>query len=218
MGFKHPELFISDPRSVQKPQQPPPPEVIKIQADAQTDKAKIESNEKQRAFDAQTQKTLAEIQAQTQIYIAQMNNAAKAELEQMRLQSEAQNKIFEAQQQVGIKQLDHQHETGMVERTTKEAAEEKADSAVTEREVKIIEHTAAAQAQTSQIVGAVGQQIVSVLSQFGNLIAGIQQTLAQQTMLQKAQLDHSMKPKVVSIGSVKKGDDGQITGATISGQ
>tara|TARA_R110000868_G_scaffold411276_1_gene702635 strand:+ start:816 stop:3293 length:2478 start_codon:yes stop_codon:yes gene_type:complete len=216
MGFKHPELFISDPKTIQKPQLPPPPEIVKIQTDAQIDQAKIQSNEKQRMLDAQIQKSLAELNSQTQMQIAKMNNDAKVQIEQMNIQAKAQSDIFNANKDVGIKQLDHSHEMNVADRTTMETAKEKADEVVSEREVNIIAHTAQAQEQTMQIVGTIGQELVQVIAQFGQMIGGIQQTLTAQTMLQQRELEKKEQPRMVNISGIKKDDNGMITGATIN--
>ncbi len=121
MGFKHPELFISDPQNVQPPPQMPPPEIIRIQTDAQIDQARIQSNEKQRMLDAHLQKFIAEMQSQTQVAIAKMNNDAKERIEQMSINAKAQSDIFNANTTVGIKQLDHQHNAEMAEKTASQS-------------------------------------------------------------------------------------------------
>ncbi len=109
MGYKHPELFISDPKNVQKPPPQPNPEMVKIQMEAQADQAKIQSNEKLRAFDAQTQKELAQISSNTTVTVAHINGEAKKEIEKMRISADAQNTLFNARQQEGLKHLEHQH-------------------------------------------------------------------------------------------------------------
>jgi hypothetical protein len=228
MGFKHPEMFISDPASVKPPPPPPNPDLIKIQTEAQIDQAKIQSNEKQRALDAQVQKSLAEINAQTQIYITQLNNQAKEQIEKMKIAADAQNAVFSANQQAGIKQLDHQHEMTLAEREVREAKTEgvsydketgyagkvmavkqDADRVLGEHSAALISQNDARQAQHTQVmaqtVGAVGQQLASSLGQFAQMLSGIQRLLAEK-----------QKAKVINISNVKKDDRGNITGATIN--
>jgi len=96
MGFKHPDLFITDPAQVQKPPPQPNPDMIKIQAEAQEAQAKIKSNETIRQFDAQTQKEVEGIKSQTLIAIEQMRIAAQESLKKMELHHQEQLAIFEA--------------------------------------------------------------------------------------------------------------------------
>jgi len=94
MGFKHPDIFITDPAEVQKPQPAPDPEMIKIQqADAEA-KMKIQSNERIRQFDAQTQKEVETIKANTQIQIAQMDAQAKEKIADKQIAADMQIAIY----------------------------------------------------------------------------------------------------------------------------
>ncbi len=101
MGFKHPDLFITDPAQVQKPPPQPNPDMIKLQAEAQEAQAKIQSNEKIRQFDAQTQKEVESIKSQTLIAIEQMRIAAQESLKKMELHHQEQLAIFEANNEQG---------------------------------------------------------------------------------------------------------------------
>lgn len=234
MGFKHPELFISDPDSVQKPPDMPPPEIIKIQTEAQIDQAKIQSNQQMRQFDAQTQKSLAELNAQVQLAIAKLNNDAKLQIEQMNINAKAQADIFNANTTVGIKQLDHQHESELAQKQPKKSVDlvaeesgatnyalkvselrEGAEAMLGEQAQMMIQHTAQQQAQTAQAVAGIGQQLIQVLANFSQSVDAIQQNLAVQTQIQAKQLEQSTKPKVVNVGNVKTDEKGLITGATI---
>lgn len=94
MGFKHPDLFITNPEGVQKPPPAPNPDLIRIEAETKINQEKIQSNEKQRAFDAETQKAIESTKAQALIQIAAMDNANKKEIEQMRITAESQLHIF----------------------------------------------------------------------------------------------------------------------------
>lgn len=100
MGFKHPELFVSDPASIppEAKQKPPPPELIKIQADSKEAQDKIASTEKIRGFDAETQKEIEAMKAHAQITMTQIQAQNQKEIEQMRMQHEAQLKVFETRQ------------------------------------------------------------------------------------------------------------------------
>ncbi len=100
MGFKHPNMFLtapaspSNPNGAKAPPPQPPPEIIKIQTEAQIDQAKIKSNEQQRMFDAQTQKEIESIKSQTLIAIADRDNQTKIAIEQMRQRHEAELAVF----------------------------------------------------------------------------------------------------------------------------
>ncbi len=96
MGFKHPEIFVSDPKTVEKPQPQPDPAMMKIQAESEADKAKIQSNQQTRMFDAQTQKELAQFTSNAQMQLAQLAAQTQKELEQMRSQHQSQMEMFKA--------------------------------------------------------------------------------------------------------------------------
>lgn len=106
MGFKHPEIFVSDPATVQKPPPQPNPDLIKIQAETKTDEAKLKSNEQIRLFDAQTQKELEGIKSQTQIAIAQLNAATQKEIAQLKISADGQLEIFKANKPQDQSQLE----------------------------------------------------------------------------------------------------------------
>lgn len=97
MGFKHPELFVTDPEKVppQAKQPRPDPAAMKVQADAQEGQAKLQQNQQKMTVDAKLQEMLAQIAAQTQLSIAQMNNENKVLIEQMRIEAAARMAVFE---------------------------------------------------------------------------------------------------------------------------
>lgn len=99
MGFKHPEMFVSDPKSVQKPPPQPNPEMVKIQQAHAEVQMKIQSNEKIRQFDAHTQKEVETIKANAMATIEQMRIQAQQFLEKMRLDHQSQLEIFKANSQ-----------------------------------------------------------------------------------------------------------------------
>ena len=106
MGFKHPDLFLTDPAKVQKPPPQPNPDMLKIQQADQESKAKIQSNEKIRQFDAQTSKELEQIKAQTQLAIAQIDAATKQKIAEMQIASDAQIEIYKANQSLQGEEVD----------------------------------------------------------------------------------------------------------------
>ena len=94
MGFKHPEVFVSDPQTVQKPPPQPNPEMIKIQAEADLGKAKIQSNETVRQFDAHMQKEVEQLKIEGLLAVTRLQEETKKEIERMRLASQAQIEVF----------------------------------------------------------------------------------------------------------------------------
>jgi hypothetical protein len=94
MGFKHPELFLSDPRSVEKPKPQPDPALVKIQAETQIDDKKLETNKLIRQFDAETQKAMEAMRLESQERIVQFNAQTQKEIEAMRQSHAAQLAVF----------------------------------------------------------------------------------------------------------------------------
>lgn len=97
MGFKHPELFISDPASVppQSKQPPPNPDMIKIQAEAENDKQKNAIATGKAQLDAETAKAVEQIKAAAMERVALIDAQTKKEIEQMRIRADAELKIYE---------------------------------------------------------------------------------------------------------------------------
>lgn len=96
MGFKHPDMFITDPAQVQKPPPQPDPELLKIQQADTEAKMKIQSNEKIRLFDAGTQKEIETIKSQTQMQIVMLQEATKEKIARLQIAAEAQIEIYKA--------------------------------------------------------------------------------------------------------------------------
>ena len=109
MGFKHPELFVADPQTIppQAKQPPPPPEMIKIQAEAKSDADKLQQNGQLRQFDAQTQKELEHMKSQTQLAIAQITSQTQKELEMMRLNAQKDLQDMKCQHEARLKVYDN---------------------------------------------------------------------------------------------------------------
>jgi hypothetical protein len=96
MGFKHPEIFVSDPSSVQQPPPQPNPEMIKIQAEKDTDEKKIQSAQQTRVFDAQTQKEIESIKRETAVMLAQITADSNERLARAQMEHDARMKVFES--------------------------------------------------------------------------------------------------------------------------
>lgn len=91
MGFKHPELFVSDPKNVpEEAKRPPPnPDILKLQAEAENDKAKNALAEKKVLVDANVTEKVALIAAQASVTTAEIDAKAKKEIEAAKLNGEA---------------------------------------------------------------------------------------------------------------------------------
>jgi hypothetical protein len=98
MGFKHPELFITDPANAQKPPPQPNPDMLKLQQADKEIQMKIQSNEKIRQFDAQTKKELEQIKAQAMLAASQ-------------IQADKDKAIAHAQIQADYQLAVHKHNT-----------------------------------------------------------------------------------------------------------
>jgi len=97
MGFKHPELFITDPSSVppeaKKP--PPNPQMAKVMADSQIDAAKLQAAKEKDVLNSQTETAIAQMQTQVQWMIAQLEAATRKEIETMKINADGQLAVFD---------------------------------------------------------------------------------------------------------------------------
>jgi hypothetical protein len=100
MGFKNPELFITDPQLIppQAKQPPPDPAAMKVQADSQEGQAKLQFGQWKENINAKLMEMLEQIKAQTAIEIAKMDNASKERIALMDRQANAQIEVFKASQ------------------------------------------------------------------------------------------------------------------------
>lgn len=116
-GYKHVEEFITNPETVQPPEPPPNPDMIKEQAESQRVQMKLQADaqktvaqtDAERALEeirSQTQIAIAQIQAQTQLTIEQMRAATESQLVEKKIRSEAEMRIFEANKEATFKQAE----------------------------------------------------------------------------------------------------------------
>lgn len=231
MGFKHPELFVTDPSKIdpKKKQQPPDPAMVKAQLDAQTDKAKLQITAQSKQIDAKVMQGVEQIKSQTAIQIAAMDNATKKEIEQMKLSGQAQIAVFEKQHSLKEEtlQLSAQEqaleakaakvqlaEQGLAVKADLEGMADQHRTAIAtniaqQNEERIVQReqaiVAQMNAQVSEALGKVGQSINNLAPLLQQIAALNQQTVAE-----------LRKPKMVSVGGVQTDGDGRITGATVS--
>lgn len=98
LGFKDPQMFVSDPQAVQKPPPQPNPDIVKIEADAAEAKGKLEQNMQLRLLDAETTKEVEAIKSQTAIEVARIDAQSRERIADANRRHEAQLKVFEANQ------------------------------------------------------------------------------------------------------------------------
>jgi hypothetical protein len=222
MGFKHPELFISDPRNIppQAKQAPPNPDVIKIQAEAQGDKEKRQLEGWKEQFRADTEKALEQIRQQGAIAVAQLNNQTKERIEVMKIQANAQVAIHgdNTEQQVEAIALDaKRNEISAAE--TILALKKQLDTAVNQEKEKVsvdndarlADHTSALMKQVAEAGGGIVAQINDV----AQLLAGAANLLSQQVEQTRQSSDRKLKPRKFSIENAKTDEDGRLLGGEI---
>jgi hypothetical protein len=225
MGFKHPEIFVADPQTVKKPQPQPNPDLIKIQADAQTDQAKIQSTERIRQFDAQTNKELEEIKGRYAISIAQIQAQTQKEIAGLKTQADAQIEIFKGSHElekeaknVQLEKLELSYEKELLSLKKKlddfviSEKERVAKEEQSKAEDKLKEHKEEVKKSVSEDTSKVQQKIGDMSKMMDNLA----KMVAMQSENQKKFMETKAKPKVVKIGKLKTDDKGLITGAEIS--
>jgi hypothetical protein len=130
MGFKHPELFISDPETVppEAKQPPPNPDMVKIQAEAENDKQKNAIATGKAKLDSETEQAVEQIRQAGAERVERIRGETAKEVEQMRIRAEAERLIYEGNKEEKIKrmELDAQAEQARI------TAAAKPDSVVTQ--------------------------------------------------------------------------------------
>lgn len=222
MGFKHPDIFITDPSTVEKPEQPPDPAVLKIQAESENDKAKLQQNVQIRQFDAQTQRELAQIQAQTQLSIAQINDATKRAVEQARMDHETSmtvSKTGDASQQKGMELqvrelgVSYQEQLLSIKKQMDTMQQQHRDEGIAQVEGKQVD---IAQGVVTAITQAM-QQLSSALAQGQQQLLDAMEVARTENAQQTAQIVSAvLAPKNVSLSNVQFDDAGNVTGAQSS--
>lgn len=228
MGFKHPELFVTDPTKIdpKAKQKPPDPAMVKAQMDAQEGQAKLKFGAQKEQLNAQTEKEVETIKAQTSLSIAQMSNASAEKVAQMQIAAQAQLAVFEKNNEVQALGADAQLKreeaiaSAQLEREKatekakleRELAEAKMSLAVWEAQAKakLDSEVAQKQAETEHMKASVISEAAkgkTENAQMGKQHKEIMQTLGK--VIDK-------KPGKKKITFVKEGD--KIVGAEIDGE
>lgn len=223
MGFKHPELFISDPQKItpQAKQQPPNPDVVKIQAETSIDQAKLKFGQWKEQFTGDLLKSVEQIKAQVQLQIAAMDNASKKEIEQMKISADAQMGVFKQSGQSSNEaaQLDLKKiELGYAEQML--GLKKQFDTFVQQQQQALLTDsdakTAERERSTMEITSSSMKQVAKEVAGVAALLKAMQRILGDQMLVQQQTLEAIQKPKSVSIGNVQKDSSGQIVGATVT--
>lgn len=223
LGFKHPEMFVSDPASVQKPQPQMPPEVMKIQADTAEAQAKMKAAQEKAMFDAQQAEKLAKMAQETQLMLAQIQEQGKKEIEMMRQKHEAQMAVFESNGQNGEASKALEMKAMQISQDEQMLALKKQMDAIEAQykdQLRALADQAREQDDTHKEEQKAGvsamPQLAATLAGMAKAFDGLNQMIAQQIAVQSETLATMKKPKKVSIGDIQKNADGLITGANIS--
>lgn len=223
LGFKHPEMFVSDPASVQKPQPQMPPEVMKIQADTAEAQAKMKAAQEKAMFDAQQAEKLAKMAQETQLMLAQIQEQGKKEIEMMRQKHEAQMAVFESNGQNGEASKALEMKAMQISQDEQMLALKKQMDAIEAQykdQLRALADQAREQDDTHKEEQNAGvsamPQLAATLAGMAKAFDGLNQMIAQQIAVQSETLATMKKPKKVSIGDIQKNADGLITGANIS--
>lgn len=220
MGFKHPEMFISDPRNVQKPQPQMPPEVMKLQMDAKESQAKMQQAAQMRQFDAQTNKALEEMRQQTQITITQIQEQGKKELELMRQRHAAEMAVFENNSKNGEANNALELKAMQLAQDEQMLALKKEMDRINENYKNQLQAISDQQKMDSEKEDAEKPEkedsmVDDTLKMLSKLMIDLTAAVNDQKAIAQQTLDEMMKPKTVSIGGIKKDANGQIVGAEI---
>lgn len=221
MGFKHPEMFISDPRNVQKPQMPPPPELLKLQFDAKESQAKLQQAAQMRQFDAQTNKTLEEMRQQTQIAIAQIQERGKKEIELMRQRHAAEMAVFENNSKNGEANNSLELRAMQLSQDEQMLALKKEMDRINENYRNQLQalndqQKAEAESEKEEPPEKEDSMVQDTLKMLSKLMMDLTDAVKEQGRIAQETLEAMNKPRSVSIGGIKKDASGQIVGAEIT--
>lgn len=234
MGFKHPELFVTDPEKIdpKAKQQPPDPAIVKAQMDAQEGQAKLQFAAQKEQLAAQTEMGIAQLESQTAagaeklksdtaIRIAAMDNSTKKEIEQMKLSGNAEIAVFEKQHSLKEETLQLENKAIKVQNAEDIlSVKQNLDGiAANNKEVvaqnddaRLAQHTSA----LMQTVLSAGQAMSTQLTVVAQLLEQLNAQTANQARMQKEENAKALKPQSISIQNIKTDAAGRITGAEIN--
>lgn len=242
MGFKHPELFISDPEKIPAEAKKPPPDptIVKAQMDAQEGQAKLQHATQKEQLDAKVARYQADVTAATNKYIAELKAQTDRDLEQMRIRAQAETVLFQQHHEGAVQPnhaMDHAFEewkeklkaaitlevAEMANKTTLKTAQiSAAAGAVSSEEDGYKTDGQVAAEKTDALMAQVGEIIQSSKAQQDQLRKDIAQALVEhQGRLQRTLQDATAAKAVpskqnISIDNVRTDASGKIIGAQIT--
>lgn len=225
MGFKHPELFVTDPQGIppQAKQPPPNPDMIKIQAESQKDKAKLQLDGQKMTVDAKLQEMLKQIEAQAAITVANLNNASKEKIAAMQIQSTGQIAVFETNAEQNDQSKNQQLLTKATEldvREIKVSYEEQILQLKKQVEQMAEAHRGELNEQSVGRAEKHEEQVVNQvqvsLDAIAKAMAALGTISAEQMRLNREAITVLQKPQAIKIENIQTDKSGRITGAEIN--
>jgi hypothetical protein len=231
MGYKHPELFITDPRSIppEAKQPPPPAELIKIQAESQEAKAKLEFGQQKELLNAETLKAVEQIKAQAMLSAHEMDNATKERIAGLEVRAQAELAVFDKSNSLERDKNEIEKKSLQLEnKETQIGAEEQLlqikknlDSIVqgekekvsADNDGKLAEHTSSLMQTVMTGMSQIGKELGNIAKMTDNMA----KLTASQVQMSKDATKERLKPRSVKVENLQIGKDGIITGATLKG-
>lgn len=223
MGFKHPEIFITDPARIppEAKRPPPNPDIIKIQAEAENDKAKNALAGGKAQLDAETAKAVEAIKAAAAERVAQIDAQTKKDIELMRIRADAEMKLFEANQESKMNQqhlIDHafnEWEAKLKAATALEVAEISKQTTLSVAQINAATAATTAESKVAEQKDTVKQSqnqpdpMAKKLDELGKK----HDELAKMHIMT---MEAMKRPQKISLDNVQMDKDGRITGAQIT--
>jgi hypothetical protein len=219
MGFKHPELFVTDPRQIppQAKQQPPDPAAMKVQADAQEGQAKLQFGAQKEQLNAQTLTQLEQIKANALLRANAADNQTKKEIAAMQLQHQAQIEVFK--QHAGLN-TDFEKWKAELDNATKVlvaqiSAKAALDTTAMQAEAAADKVVARTEAPLKEQISNQSQQVVDQIGGISKILDNLSKLHATQIQIHQEAKKNAGAPKKLSLENIQVGKDGIISGATV---
>ena len=234
MGFKHPELFVTDPEKVppQAKQKPPDPAAMKVQADAAEGAAKLQQAAQKEQLSAQTELTVAQIQKASAEAVASIKAVSDERIAAMQIQAQGQLAVFEKNNQVTdqsgkVAQKEQQADQKILEKATelelreirlaheeevlklKSQIEKMAES---HRDELNKESVGRAEQHEEKIV----QQVQVSMDAIATAITQLASLFAQGMELNRQAITTMQKTQKITIDNIQTDNKGVIVGADIN--
>jgi hypothetical protein len=179
-------LFVTDPKAIdpKAKQKPPDPAAMKVQADAQSDQAKLQFSAQKEQLNAQTLKEVETIKAQAMLQANAQDNATKERIAAADRQAQAQLALFDKNHNMQSEAIQLEGQKAQVQQAAKEIAVDNQLSKI----------------ETSATVDAALLQVKALVAQHENKM---------QSMLDKASLAQEKKAVSAAGNAVKPTDDSE---------